>query len=49
MTLADKTQEADETTDGGADLTEEEWNLRVAELNKHQVGLRRHNLMTNAT
>lgn len=35
--VADKTQDADETTDGGAELTEEEWNLRVAELNKHQV------------
>ena len=29
----------DETTDAGAEMTEEEWNLRVAELNKHQVGL----------
>lgn len=38
-TVADKTQDADETTDGGTELTEEEWNLRVAELNKHQVRL----------
>lgn len=49
MTIADKTQEAEENTDGGADLTEEEWNLRVAELNKHQVGLCGHNPMTNTT
>ena len=27
----------DDSTDTGAEMTEEEWNLRVAELNKHQV------------
>ena len=31
----DKT--VDESVDAGAEMTEEEWNLRVAELNKHQV------------
>lgn len=30
----------DEVTDAGAEMTEEEWNLRVAELNKHQVCLK---------
>lgn len=29
----------DESADAGAEMTEEEWNLRVAELNKHQVCL----------
>ena len=29
---------ADESADAGAEVTEEEWNRRVAELNKHQVG-----------
>lgn len=33
----DKTAAVDESTDTGAEMTEEEWNLRVAELNKHQV------------
>lgn len=36
---ADKTAAVDEPTDTGAEMTEEEWNLRVAELNKHQVCL----------
>ncbi|TNN59305.1 Follistatin-related protein 1 [Liparis tanakae] len=36
MTCADKTEAVDETADTGADMTEDEWNLRVAELNKHQ-------------
>lgn len=35
----DKTTALDESTDTGAEMTEEEWNLRVAELNKHQVWL----------
>lgn len=35
---ADKTAAVGESTDTGAEMTEEEWNLRVAELNKHQVG-----------
>lgn len=34
---ADKTAAVGESTDTGAEMTEEEWNLRVAELNKHQV------------
>ncbi|XP_053185035.1 follistatin-related protein 1b [Scomber japonicus] len=34
MTCTDKT--VDESVDAGAEMTEEEWNLRVAELNKHQ-------------
>lgn len=34
---ADKTAAVGEPTDAGAEMTEEEWNLRVAELNKHQV------------
>lgn len=33
----DKTAAVDESADAGAEMTEEEWNLRVAELNKHQV------------
>lgn len=36
-TGADKTSTIWEPTDAGAEMTEEEWNLRVAELNKHQV------------
>lgn len=32
-----KTAAVDESEDVGAEMTEEEWNLRVAELNKHQV------------
>lgn len=36
---ADKTAAVDESLDAGAEMTEEEWNLRVAELNKHQVCL----------
>ncbi len=36
---ADKTSAVGESTDAGAEMTEEEWNLRVAELNKHQVCL----------
>lgn len=35
----DKTATVDESADAGAEMTEEEWNLRVAELNKHQVWL----------
>lgn len=35
---ADKSAAVGESTDTGAEMTEEEWNLRVAELNKHQVG-----------
>lgn len=35
---ADKTAAVGEASDTGAEMTEEEWNLRVAELNKHQVG-----------
>lgn len=35
----DKTAAVDESADAGAEMTEEEWNLRVAELNKHQVCL----------
>lgn len=27
----------DDLADAGVEMTEEEWNLRVAELNKHQV------------
>lgn len=27
----------DDSADAGVEMTEEEWNLRVAELNKHQV------------
>lgn len=34
---ADKGADLGEATDTGAEMTEEEWNLRVAELNKHQV------------
>ena len=34
---ADKTAALEESVDTGAEMTEEEWNLRVAELNKHQV------------
>lgn len=34
---ADKQAALDESADAGAEMTEEEWNLRVAELNKHQV------------
>lgn len=33
----DKQAAVDESADDGAEMTEEEWNLRVAELNKHQV------------
>lgn len=33
----DKAAAVDESVDAGAEMTEEEWNLRVAELNKHQV------------
>ena len=33
----DKQTAAGESADAGAEMTEEEWNLRVAELNKHQV------------
>ncbi|TKS67065.1 Follistatin-related protein 1 [Collichthys lucidus] len=40
MTCTDKTAAVDEVTDAGAEMTEEEWNLRVAELNKHQVCLK---------
>ncbi|XP_042350945.1 follistatin-related protein 1-like [Plectropomus leopardus] len=36
MTCTDKTAAVDESADAGAEMTEEEWNLRVAELNKHQ-------------
>ncbi|XP_077393077.1 follistatin-related protein 1b [Festucalex cinctus] len=36
MTCTDKTAAVDESTDGDAEMTEEEWDLRVAELNKHQ-------------
>ncbi|XP_040057367.2 follistatin-related protein 1 isoform X1 [Gasterosteus aculeatus] len=36
MTCTDKTAAVDETADAGAEMTEEEWSLRVAELNKHQ-------------
>ncbi|CAL8390423.1 unnamed protein product [Gadus morhua 'NCC'] len=36
MTCADKTALVDESADAGAEVTEEEWNRRVAELNKHQ-------------
>lgn len=39
VVCADKTAAVDESTDTGAEMTEEEWNLRVAELNKHQVCL----------
>ena len=42
---ADKQAAVDESADAGAEMTEEEWNLRVAELNKHQVrvcGLKTH-------
>lgn len=39
VTCPDKTAAVDESTDAGAEMTEEEWNLRVAELNKHQVWL----------
>lgn len=35
----DKTAAVDESADAGTEMTEEEWNLRVAELNKHQVGV----------
>lgn len=35
----DKMAAVDESADAGAEMTEEEWNLRVAELNKHQVCL----------
>lgn len=37
IVFADKTAALDDTADAGAEMTEEEWNLRVAELNKHQV------------
>lgn len=33
----DKQAAVDESADDGAEMTEEEWSLRVAELNKHQV------------
>uniref|UniRef100_A0A8C2ZTT2 Follistatin-related protein 1 n=1 Tax=Cyclopterus lumpus TaxID=8103 RepID=A0A8C2ZTT2_CYCLU len=46
MTCTDKTAALDETADAGAEMSEEEWNLRVAELNKHQVCL--CNLKTQA-
>ncbi|CAL8344536.1 unnamed protein product [Boreogadus saida] len=36
MTCADKAALGDESADAGAEVTEEEWNRRVAELNKHQ-------------
>ncbi|KAK0148300.1 Follistatin-related protein 1 [Merluccius polli] len=36
MTCNDKTAVADESADAGTEVTEEEWNRRVAELNKHQ-------------
>lgn len=35
----DKMAALDDSADAGAEMTEEEWNLRVAELNKHQVCL----------
>lgn len=35
--LPDKTAAMGDAADNGAEMTEEEWNLRVAELNKHQV------------
>lgn len=35
----DKMAPVDDSVDAGAEMTEEEWNLRVAELNKHQVYL----------
>lgn len=33
----DKQAAVGESADAEAEMTEEEWNLRVAELNKHQV------------
>ncbi|MEQ2311030.1 Follistatin- protein 1 [Ameca splendens] len=36
MTCGDKQAAVGESADTGAEMTEEEWNLRVAELNKHQ-------------
>ncbi|TWW80957.1 Follistatin-related protein 1 [Takifugu flavidus] len=36
MVCPDKSAAVGESTDTGAEMTEEEWNLRVAELNKHQ-------------
>lgn len=39
LVCPDKTAAVDESVDTGAEMTEEEWNLRVAELNKHQVCL----------
>lgn len=46
---ADKTAAVDESTDAGAEMTEEEWNLRVAELNKHQVCLWKPETLVNDT
>ncbi|CAB1328921.1 unnamed protein product [Coregonus sp. 'balchen'] len=36
MTCTDKTAVVEETGEAGQEMTEEEWSLRVAELNKHQ-------------
>ncbi|CDQ93351.1 unnamed protein product [Oncorhynchus mykiss] len=36
MTCNDKTAVVEETGEAGQEMTEEEWSLRVAELNKHQ-------------
>uniref|UniRef100_A0A3Q0QPN8 Follistatin-related protein 1 n=1 Tax=Amphilophus citrinellus TaxID=61819 RepID=A0A3Q0QPN8_AMPCI len=36
MTCTDNQPAVDDSADAGAEMTEEEWNLRVAELNKHQ-------------
>ncbi|CAB1347263.1 unnamed protein product [Coregonus sp. 'balchen'] len=39
MTCTDKTAVVEETGEAGQEMTEEEWSLRVTELNKHQVSL----------
>lgn len=41
--FSDKKAAVDESLDAGAEMTEEEWNLRVAELNKHQVSVCKQN------
>ncbi|XP_029937159.1 follistatin-related protein 1 [Myripristis murdjan] len=46
MTCTDKTAVVDESVDAGAEMTEEEWNRRVAELNKHQETVEKMKIST---
>lgn len=39
ISFLDKTAVVEETGEAGQEMTEEEWSLRVTELNKHQVSL----------